>query len=411
MSDGDFIKGLGARSSVIHAPAEAAKRPLSTDERALVGLIGDGSTIQEVLSRSTLPEARTVATLLGLRLKGLVAPGRRPGSVTFSSAQRAAAISRAAPAAAPVATPAMRLDEAALSEPVEIDEARKREILEFEARCSSPDLFAMLGVPPGTPGPECKKAYYELTRRFHPDRFFGKSLGSYKARIDRVFKRMTEAQQILTDATRRAEYLARHPELAAPAQATRPLSPLDEERAQERRARIKGHPYLAKRARLNDLVAHGRQALQKGEFSKAYNDFNLAAQIEPNDPEIAKLMVEAKKGGDRVRADSEYQDAIRLQTLGDSAAALGKLRAAYGLDPDNVTYCEKLARQLMQLGGEEALKEAHGVARRATEIAPRSADARLLFASVLVQVGLHRNAKREYELVLQLRPDDPVATE
>src|SRR5690606_18900213 len=39
-----------------------------------------------------------------------------------------------------------------------------------------------------------------------PDRYFGKSLGSFKSKLDRVFARMTEAHEVLTRKATRAEY-------------------------------------------------------------------------------------------------------------------------------------------------------------------------------------------------------------
>lgn len=399
MSDGDFIKGLGSRTDVIHAIPEAARRPLSAEERALLAEAGAGATVGEVLSRSGLPEARGVATLLGLRLQGLVRPGWRPASSPVGGAP-----SRPSSGAIPV------VDVAALREDVEIEPARRQEILEFEARCASPDHFAMLGVPRGAPAAECKKAYYELTRRFHPDRYFGKRLGSYKARIDKVFKRMTEAQLVLTDPNRRAEWLAAHPQFAAPGRA-QPATPLDEARLQERRERIARHPYLARRHRLNELLTRAREAMGKREFSLAINELNLAMQLQPNHPEVMRMLREARRGADRVRGEAELAAALKCEEMGDVSGALVRLRTAQMLDPENLQISMKLARLLLGLGGQDNLREGHMLMRKAIELEPANVDARLLFASILAQVGMFKNAKREFETVLKQRPGDKVATE
>ena len=63
----------------------------------------------------------------------------------------------------------------------------------------------------------------------------------------------------------------------------------------------------------------------------------------------------------------------------------------------------------MQSDKLEALKEAHLLARRATELAPENAEYHLTFAAILVRAGLEKNAIRVYEQALKLRPDDPVA--
>mgnify|MGYP003338887439 CR=1 FL=1 len=51
-----------------------------------------------------------------------------------------------------------------------------------------------------------KKAYYVAAPEFHPDRYFGKNLGSFKAKMEAVFARITLAHDVLTARERRVEY-------------------------------------------------------------------------------------------------------------------------------------------------------------------------------------------------------------
>jgi curved DNA-binding protein CbpA len=428
MNEAEIISGLGSRASVIHAIADAEKRGLSREELALCACAGNGARLGEVLERSGLPEARAIALLLGLRLRGIIHPGparqtqmpefwkgfgssstpKPRAPIPSSPLPRATGTTPGAMPArhSPAPTPAA-IDHAALSEQVDLDDARKREILELEARLDSSSFFAILGVQPGADPAAVKKAYYELTKRFHPDRYFGKSLGSFKARIERIFKRLTEAQSVLCDPAKRKAYLAAHPDLAPAAPA--PLPRRDDPHAAERRARLARHPYLAKRVKFNELIAKGRELIAKGDFAKALSDLSLATQIDPKDAEAARLLTEARKGGDRGRAQTELDESISSDTLGDKTRALAHLRKAVQLDPDNPQYCDLLARTLLQSGTIEALKEAHLHARRATELASENADYHSTFANVLVRAGLEKNAIREYEQVVRLRPDDTFA--
>ena len=41
---------------------------------------------------------------------------------------------------------------------------------------------------------------------FHPDRYFGKSLGSFKPKLERLFTRVTEAHDVLTRVSAREDY-------------------------------------------------------------------------------------------------------------------------------------------------------------------------------------------------------------
>src|SRR5262249_41751693 len=51
-----------------------------------------------------------------------------------------------------------------------------------------------------------KRAYFGLAAEFHPDKFFRKRLGSFKAKMETIFGRVTEAHDTLTDKEKRAEY-------------------------------------------------------------------------------------------------------------------------------------------------------------------------------------------------------------
>ena len=67
----------------------------------------------------------------------------------------------------------------------------------------SPDLYAILGVPPTADPAEIKRAYHFLAKAFHPDRFSDPVL---KARAEDPFKALQEAYEVLSDAERRRAY-------------------------------------------------------------------------------------------------------------------------------------------------------------------------------------------------------------
>jgi len=72
------IVGLGARTDYL-AVAPGAKLDevtLHGDERLVLANVGRAATIEEIVSRTNLPEAKTIAVLLGLRAKGLVVPAK-----------------------------------------------------------------------------------------------------------------------------------------------------------------------------------------------------------------------------------------------------------------------------------------------------------------------------------------------
>jgi len=103
-----------------------------------------------------------------------------------------------------------------MSEDVELDDALKREFLELEEKLGAADLFTLLGVEKEAEPKVVKAAFYRLARRLHPDRFFRRRLGSFKARIDTVFEALTRAHQTLVNPEKREAYLAATPAARKP---------------------------------------------------------------------------------------------------------------------------------------------------------------------------------------------------
>lgn len=102
--------------------------------------------------------------------------------------------------------PAPLYDPAELDEPVDLDVARKRRILDAFHRLSTLSHYELLEVDAAADKRAIKAAYFELVNQFHPDRYFGKNLGSFKPKLERLFARVTEAHDTLTKPQAREEY-------------------------------------------------------------------------------------------------------------------------------------------------------------------------------------------------------------
>src|ERR1700687_2006597 len=141
-------------------------------------------------------------------------------------------------------------------EKVDIDPERQREILRLDQGLERMNHFEVLQLLPGASAAQIREAYHTASLLYHPDRYFQKKVGSYKERIERIFKRLTEANLVLTDPERRQAYQKANPHLfrAPPrsppsSEPNQPHAPTahahDTLRASERRARFARHPYRA----------------------------------------------------------------------------------------------------------------------------------------------------------------------
>lgn len=390
MSQSETIVGLGARTDYLaQVPnADPVRLRLTPEEGQIFAQVGRYARIDELISRSGMEEARIIAVLLSLRAKGAIVPAR----VNKPSAPNVV--------------------DAAMAEEVDLPPERKRELLDLERMLDTANHYDLLGLRPGATVEEARAAYYAASKRYHPDRFYGKNLGSFKYRVDRIFKRLTDAYNTLSDPEKRAQYLKAHPELSvsAPAQ---PLPsqgpqreappPEDPARAAERRARMARHPYLVKNTRLSELVARAKGHIQKNEPGMALTDLHLALQLEPNNREVALLQAEARRKNDVNRAQQEYEKGEEAERMGDVGGASSRYRSAATIDVANAKAAYRAALLLRQTGGDS--RDIRLFAQRAVDLEPKNADAKVLLAQVLADADLKKLAKKQLEEALLLRPE------
>jgi curved DNA-binding protein CbpA len=151
---------------------------------------------------------------------------RRLSSVSLRAATSPVSPSPVSPApaappvtpAAPASGPALRgpsgsdspltaaEDEAALAEPVDLEEGEKRAVLAVHARLVRVDHYSLLGIDREADRKGIKRAYYELAGQFHPDKYFRRKLGSFKGKMEAIFSRITLAHDTLADREKRVEY-------------------------------------------------------------------------------------------------------------------------------------------------------------------------------------------------------------
>ncbi len=294
------------------------------------------------------------------------------------------------------------LDEAALAEDVDIDPARRRQILLAEASLERWTHWEALGLSWNAPVAAVKTAYIDLAKVFHPDRYSGKRLGTFRPRLEKVFRRITQARDELADERRRAEYARK----TAPATEFTRLEARrleDERRADERRARLaRQNPLVARAARVQEFVKRGKAAFAEGRFSAAANDLSLAEGLDPKNPAVAELAAEARKKAAAVKAGELVQKGLEAELVGNYALALERYREALELDPAHVRAAASAAKAAVATGD---LASGRALATAAIKSSPRSAVAHEALGIVLAGEGNKKDAKKALERALELDPN------
>lgn len=292
-------------------------------------------------------------------------------------------------------------DPAALQEDVDLDGARRREILSAEASLPRWTHWDALGLPWNAPLAAVRAAYLEKVKVFHPDRYPGLRLGSYRARLEKVFRRLTEARDALSDEARRAAYARQ----TAPADEFARLEARkleDERRAEERRARLaRQSPLVARAARVADLVRRGKDALRAGQVAQAANDLLLAQGMDPQNAELAALAAEARRRAATQRAGDAFERALAAEAMGNHGRALAAFREALEADPRHARAAAGGARAALAAGDVAAARE---LAEAGVRAAPSAGFAHEALGEVLEAQGARKEARRALERAVELDP-------
>jgi len=99
-----------------------------------------------------------------------------------------------------------RSDPVPSDQPIDLEPEFQRRIDELFDRLETADFYGLLGLSPDADVKAVKKAYYGSAPAYHPDRYYGKSLGPYKAKMEAIFGRLTIAYDTLKSKETRAEY-------------------------------------------------------------------------------------------------------------------------------------------------------------------------------------------------------------
>ena len=215
---------------------------------------------------------------------------------------------------------------------------------------TAPTFYDVLGISGAVSASSLKDVYYELARRYHPDRF-RKAEPALLRRIESAFARVTQAYDTLRDDRERATYNAK---LKARRKAEQLAASTAKATTTAPRAESQPDMPAAERAELQ--FKEGLAALELGQRKVALGLFASAASAVPNEPRYRALYGQLLAANENTRRVAETE-----------------LLAALKLDPKNAEYRVTLAELYRDLG----LKlRARGEAERALEIDPHNRKAR-----------------------------------
>jgi tetratricopeptide (TPR) repeat protein len=351
------IPGLGSSTQKIRAnPSfDPMKAGIGPEEYFVLSRIDGALTLREVLLMTGLPIDRAIEVVKKLRgLGAILLPGETPMSaprpsasgsgtqraVTNAGADRARGTTGRAPTASGSRPPTGRLtgrqlqldpepevaddtldldknlespssDElAALTETNDLSDDDRRLILAMARRLGWGDAWSLFGLPPGADKRRVKRSYFKLSKEFHPDRYYGRQLGSFRDRLDRIFEALSRGYADLTDP--KAKDAAQPRRKTGETQS--PLEYAAELYARACETEVHGDPLEAMKQfaaaiRIDPQVKYLRRAarcaLTAGQPRTAEEYANKATNLDPQDLSTSRLLAAAFRAQNKLDAAEE----------------------------------------------------------------------------------------------------------
>ena len=86
-----------------------------------------------------------------------------------------------------------------LAEQTDLRPWEKLGILSVVRSLDQGDYLGLLGLAPGSDARQLKRAYFELSKQLHPDRYFGRDLGAFGPLLERLFAQVAQFVKTLSD--------------------------------------------------------------------------------------------------------------------------------------------------------------------------------------------------------------------
>jgi len=388
------------------------KLPLSTTEGFVLSRIDGASSVEDISIMSGIEQGQVLKILERLRELGAVEcawmPRATPTASRASMPGRPSAPEAARPAVqaqAPDAhftRAAPRYPASELEAEADIEPARRKRIVDAFYAIEGLNHYELLGLELGADRKAVRSAYFELSKLFHPDSLFGRKTGPYGAKMETVFKRLTDAYEVLGKKKKREQYDQYLISTAQVRHVTQRMREVDRE-VEEIRRRTGSYP----------LPAEALQGQAEAEAASPRDEAAAGPQVAPRAQEstadrrarVRQRLRQRLRGGGETAAGATTtaaaapgpaaaaqpppaQVAPNAATSGDAAAPAGARRRG-------------IVANLRQAVRASAAVSGSAEASAANTVAARSARARELMAA-----GDALGAAEELQLALAEAPDN-----
>ncbi|MEE3329055.1 MAG: J domain-containing protein [Myxococcota bacterium] len=201
---------------------------------------------------------------------------------------------------------------------LDIDVAIQKRVIEMLLLLDESDQ-SLLGVGPDCDEKAIKRAYFRLSREFHPDRFFRRELGPYRSEIEKLFKGIQRAYVNLSQAP------AKSP-MSRGSESKEPQTSLlhQEGRIHGRSGRghsVPDHVHNEHYQKARELMKAASDAMVEGRLDEAHKCLQIAGKFCPEYPSLdqamADVLAKMKKNSEKDEKVLDVRSRVSVSACGD----------------------------------------------------------------------------------------------
>lgn len=312
----------------------------------------------------------------------------------------------------------------ASTETVELSTEFQTELRDLARALPRLNYYELLGIDQEADDTAVRNAFFERSKRFHPDRHFKKQVGAYGPLLTEIYKKVVAANDVLRDPDLRKSYdrlLAeggtlhrrRAPGDTPPCnQAVSKHDPSqgpslrDRQGLQSRQNLLHGLERQLEQSR-SKARKHFEQALtykEAGNWGRALSLLKHALAFDPRDQDIHDELAEVVLEANAKRGEEALSRGRAMLKRGEHEAAMEMLAEASQLRPTDTELAETVAELLCEA---KKWKEAREFAERAVALEGDSVRGLKVLGQVFKAKGDVAKARKHLQRAWELDPMDP----
>jgi curved DNA-binding protein CbpA len=258
---------------------------------------------------------------------------------------------------------------------------------------STADFYDVLGVTRHATSAEIKASYYQLAKKFHPDRHRQSDHADMRQKLETLFALITQAYETLSETARRAAYDERLKKPAASFHTT-PL----------RQA-----PIIVTEPKPVEAAPHSEERHPSGDLGAKSSQTTDSLPQPPTDGVATESHSSSRgaSGNPSQMAEHYYNQGRARFDRKEYHAAVHLLREAIKLDSSRAPYHFHLGVALIR--NPRTRREAEMHLSRAAELDPYNAQIRVKLGLIYKEAGLPKKAETYFRAALQIDPENRAA--